>query len=127
MYLAQEDAARIELMAAQLGHQAAACFVVEPPAHQLFDAVVLLMAGTGVAGLLGAWAGATIAPLATSTIDGTGALILSAAGWFVLFGRDDRSRIISEIRVVGDHLRRSMLGVRNLGWRRGGRTIRLRQ
>ena len=33
--LAQEDTAGVELMAAKLGHEPAAGFAVEPPAHEL--------------------------------------------------------------------------------------------
>src|SRR5947209_1558473 len=40
MDFTQEDTAGIELMAAQLGHESAAGAVEEPPAHQLFHALV---------------------------------------------------------------------------------------
>src|SRR5262249_42452612 len=40
MDLAQEDAASVELMAAQLGHQPAARSLVEPPVAQLGEALV---------------------------------------------------------------------------------------
>ena len=40
MLLAQEDRAGVELVAAQLGHQAGAGAVIEPPVDQLVQAVV---------------------------------------------------------------------------------------
>src|SRR5207237_4356370 len=48
MDLAEENAARIELMAAQFRHQAAAGLVVEAPAHQLLDAVVAVLFELGL-------------------------------------------------------------------------------
>ena len=49
--LAEEDRAGVELVAAQLGHQAGAGLVVEPPADQLV--VVVVLVGLAVGRLVG--------------------------------------------------------------------------
>jgi O-antigen/teichoic acid export membrane protein len=77
------------------------------PLRWVFGPVVLLMAGAVVFGLLGAWANATLSPTVVLAMYGAGALTLPAAGWFLLFGSDDRRRIISEIRTIGIRLTRS--------------------
>jgi hypothetical protein len=44
LHLAEEDARGIELVAAEFGHQAAARAVVEPPSHQFFHALEVVLA-----------------------------------------------------------------------------------
>src|SRR5262249_11528013 len=56
-FLAEEDAAGVELVAAELGHEAAAGAVVEPPADQFLDALVAELTDAdlfGIAAILGA-------------------------------------------------------------------------
>src|SRR5258707_8668821 len=51
MNLAEENAARVELMAAQFRHQAAACPLVKAPAHEFFHALVAELADLAFEGV----------------------------------------------------------------------------